>query len=227
MIDAAAIEMTSPSPPITASAVASRIEPVAAIDEHMPGQFRQRLHRPRQCPERGAQDIVAIDPRRRSEGDRKRGRRADFSNSSSRRSGVSRLESSMPFGIRLGIRSHDRPPATTGPASGPRRPRPQPATGQMPRCDQRTLGGESSAARPRSRPWGAWLDRPLIFPESCRGWLRQASRATQPGTRRLFPSISNLTVPPFIGADPINPARAATGRRHIRMSSAFRDFPAF
>ena len=59
-------------------AVAGDIEPVAAVDEHMLRRFRQRLHRARQRPQRGAQDIVAIDPRRRAEGDRERRGGADF-----------------------------------------------------------------------------------------------------------------------------------------------------
>ena len=59
-------------------AVAGRVDPVAAVDEDMLRHFRQRLHGARQRPERGAQDIVAIDPRRRGKGDRKRRGRADL-----------------------------------------------------------------------------------------------------------------------------------------------------
>ena len=59
-------------------AVAWRIELVAAIDEHMFRQFRQRMNRTRQRPQRGAQDIVAIDSRRRGIGDGERRGRADL-----------------------------------------------------------------------------------------------------------------------------------------------------
>ena len=65
------------------------------------------------------------------------------SNSSSRRSAVSRLESSMPLGIRFG--SSTTAAATTGPASGPRPASSQPATGQIPRL---------ISARSRRKPGG-------------------------------------------------------------------------
>ena len=71
------------------------------------------------------------------------------SNSSSRRSAVSRLESSIPLGIRLG--SSTTAAATTGPASGPRPASSQPATGQTPRLisarSRRKLGGVRGRAR--------------------------------------------------------------------------------
>ena len=68
------------------------------------------------------------------------------SNNSSRRSAVSRLESSMPLGIRFG--SSTTAAATTGPASGPRPASSQPATGQTPRLisarSRRKLGGATA-----------------------------------------------------------------------------------
>ena len=59
-------------------AVAGGVDPVAAIDEHVLRHLRQRTHRARQRPQRGAQDIVAIDPRRRGKGDREGRGRADL-----------------------------------------------------------------------------------------------------------------------------------------------------
>ena len=59
-------------------AVAGRVDPVAAVDEDMLRHLGQRAHGARQRPERGAQDIVAIDSRRRGKGDRKGRCRADF-----------------------------------------------------------------------------------------------------------------------------------------------------
>ena len=51
-------------------AVAAGVDPVAAVDEHQLGPHRQRPHRARQRPERGLQDIVAVDARGRAEGNR-------------------------------------------------------------------------------------------------------------------------------------------------------------
>ncbi len=59
-------------------AVAGRVDLVAAVDEHMLRHLGQCTDRARQRPERGAQDIVAIDPRRRGKGDRKGRCRADL-----------------------------------------------------------------------------------------------------------------------------------------------------
>src|SRR6185369_1855839 len=68
------------------------------------------------------------------------------SNNSSRRSAVSRLESSMPLGMRFG--SSTTAAATTGPASGPRPASSQPATGQTLRLisarSRRKLGGANA-----------------------------------------------------------------------------------
>ena len=93
------------------------------------------------------------------------------SNSSSRRSAVSRLESSMPFGIRLG--SSTTAAATTGPASGPRPASSQPATGQTPRLisarSRRKLGG-ATAITPFGSLAGASFDvsdLSRIMPGSC------------------------------------------------------------
>ena len=59
-------------------AVAGHVDLVAAVDKHMLRYLGQRTDRARQRPERGAQDIVAIDPRRRGKGDRKGRCRADL-----------------------------------------------------------------------------------------------------------------------------------------------------
>ena len=127
-------------------AVARRIEPVAAIDEHVFRHFRQRMHRPRQRPQRRAQDIVAIDPRRRGKGDRERCGRADLLEqflAAFRRQPLGIVD---PLGIRFG--SSTTAAATTGPASGPRPASSQPATGQTPRLisarSRRKLGGATA-----------------------------------------------------------------------------------
>ena len=78
MIEAAAIDITMPSPPITASqsqgaSILSRPSTNTCL-RHL----GQRANRARQRPQRGAQDIVAIDPRRRGKGDRKGRGRADL-----------------------------------------------------------------------------------------------------------------------------------------------------
>ncbi|MGY3465336.1 hypothetical protein ACVW0I_002207 [Bradyrhizobium sp. LM6.11] len=73
-----------------------------------------------------------------------------LSNSFSRASGVRRLESSMPRGMRSGSRITAA--ATTGPASGPRPASSQPATGQIPHLNsarsRRKLGGTMMALFP-------------------------------------------------------------------------------
>ena len=88
-------------------AVAGQREPVAAVDEDVLWHFRQRVHGARQRPQRGAQDIVAIDPRRRGKGDRE-GRRSRRSSRTapraSRRSGA--WNRRCPSGMRVGI-EHD------------------------------------------------------------------------------------------------------------------------
>jgi len=107
------------SRPSHSQGVASRSRPV---DEDMFAAFQAVPgRRSAQRPERRAQDIVAIDPRRRR-GDHGDGRtsRRSFSNKSlalARRSGA--WKSSIPLGDPLGI-EHDGPAATTGPANGPR-----------------------------------------------------------------------------------------------------------
>ncbi len=78
MIEAAAIDITMPSPPITASqsqAVSSRSRPSTNTCLR---HFGQRMHGARQRPQRSAQDIVAIDSRRRGKGDRERRGRANL-----------------------------------------------------------------------------------------------------------------------------------------------------
>ncbi len=112
-------------------AAASDVDLVAAVDEHMLRPVRQRMHGPRQRPQRRAQDVVAIDARDRGDGD------GDL------RSGADLLEQhfalvrasaswnrSRPLGMRFGSRMTAA--ATTGPASGPRPASSQPATSWMP-----------------------------------------------------------------------------------------------
>src|SRR5262245_51127813 len=44
-------------------AIAAGVDPVAAVHEYKPWLDRQRRHRPRERPQRGTQDVVAIDAR--------------------------------------------------------------------------------------------------------------------------------------------------------------------
>src|ERR1700722_1794346 len=207
MIEAAAIESTKPSPPITASqsqAVSSRSRPStntclgisgSACTARLSAHSDARRILSRSIREGGAKatanDAVA----------------QISSNSSSRRSAVSRLESSIPLGIRFG--SSTTAAATTGPASGPRPASSQPATGQTPRLlsapprpGQRAAPGLVTAG---DRPDAALDQRPLApkawrrdrddalwqfglvfggFVPNHAGDGAQAASAAQPGTRR-------------------------------------------
>ena len=165
-------------------AVASRIEPVAAVDEHMLRHFRQRMHRARQRPQRGAQDIVAIDPRRRGEGDRKRGGGADFLEqflAALRRQPLGIVDA---FRNSLGVehdgRRHHRTRQRTAPGLVAAGHRPDAA------LDQRALAAK---ARRRDRDHalgqlGLGLCR--ICPESCRDGA-QAEPAGATGNSAQFP----------------------------------------
>ena len=169
-------------------AFAGRVDPVATIDKDVPRQLRQRLHRAGQRPQRGAQDIVAIDSRRRREGHRERRSRADL------------LEQFLaplrgqPLGIvdalrdPLGIEHHGR---------GHHRTRQRTAAGLVAAghrpdaaLDQRAL-----AAKARRRHRNHALGRPRpgrfrTFRESCRDGA-QARPAAQPGTRAQFPLFNS------------------------------------
>ena len=159
--------------------------PIAAIDEHVLRGSGQSPAARAPAPRRCTQDIVAIDPRRRGERHRRRDAVAQiFSNNSSRSSAeLSRLESSMPFGMRSGIEDHGR--RHHGPGQ-----RPAPglvATSHRPYAalDQRALALDS-AAPPRSRPSAARACRSpfrsfSLRPESS-GDSAQALPAAQPGT---------------------------------------------
>ena len=59
-------------------AFARRCETVATVDENMLRRFGQRVHGACQRPQRGAQDVVAIDSRPRRKRDRKGRGRTDF-----------------------------------------------------------------------------------------------------------------------------------------------------
>src|ERR1700736_5727070 len=189
MIDAAATETTSPSPPITASqpqGTSSRSRPstntcfgisgsawTAHASAH--SDARRILSRSIRAGEAKATANDAVEQ--------------ISSNSSSRRSGVSRLESSMPLGIRLG--SSTTAAATTGPASGPRPASSQPATGQTPRLisarSRRKLGG-ATAITPFGRLALSFSDLSRIM----RGWwASNARRAT--GNSAQFPLFNPRT----------------------------------
>src|SRR3954469_18780191 len=105
------------------------------------------------------------------------------SNSSSRRSALSRLESSMPLGMRFG--SSTTAAATTGPASGPRPASSQPATGQTPRLisarSRRKLGGVT-AITPLAGLAFVFEDLSRIMP----GWC-ESGRHHATGNRTQFP----------------------------------------
>ena len=128
-------------------AVAGHVDLVAAVDEHMLRHLGQRTDRARQRPERGAQDIVAIDPRRRGKGDRK-GRLSRRSPRTIPRGArpSAAWNRRSPWGFASG--SSTTAAATTGPASGPRPASSQPATGQTPRLisarSRRKLGGATA-----------------------------------------------------------------------------------
>ena len=177
MIDAAAIETTSPSPPITASQsqqVSSRSRPSTNTCFGVSGSAwtaRASAHN----------DARRILSRSIRAGDAKatanEAVRQISSNSSSRRSGVSRLESSIPLGIRLG--SSTTAAATTGPASGPRPASSQPATGQTPRLisarSRRKLGG-ATAITPFGSLDGAFSDFSRLMPGIVRKRGRRRNR---------------------------------------------------
>ena len=176
-MEAAAIEVTSASPEITASQSQPTVDAVAAVDEHELGPHRQRLDRARQRPERGAQDVVAVDAVGRAEGDRDFGAwRRSWRRASRAPRRSSFLESLSPRGMRSGSRMTAA--ATTGPASGPRPASSQPATGQTPRFSARALAAERRADDLLDRAAGArrfsrlWRRRS----NSCGAILRAAAR---------------------------------------------------
>ena len=153
-IEAAAIDSTSASPRDHRLAVAAAVDAVAAVDEHELRPHRQRRDRARQRPQRGAQDVVAVDARGRAERDRDLRRWRRSSRRASRASSASSfLESLSPRGMRLGSRMTAA--ATTGPASGPRPASSQPATGQTPLASARARAGTSGAAAARRAAGGA------------------------------------------------------------------------
>ena len=143
-IEAAAIEATSASPEITASQSQPQSMRSRPSTNTSRGRTGSAAHRARQRPQRGAQDVVAIDARRPS---RRRPRPRRWRRSLRRASRAPRrssfLESSSPRGMRSGSRMTAA--ATTGPASGPRPASSQPATGQTPRFSARALAAERRA----------------------------------------------------------------------------------
>ena len=197
MIEAAAIDITMPSPPITASqsqgaSILSR--PSTNTCFGISGSARTA----RASAQSEARRILSRSIRA---GEAKATAKDDVaqisSNNSSRRSAVSRLESSMPLGIRFG--SSTTAAATTGPASGPRPASSQPATGQTPRL---------ISARSRRKLGGATAITPLgrlacSLPAFCRflgglvpnhaGMVRKraAPRNREPGT---IPVIQHMPV---------------------------------
>ena len=181
MIDAAAIETISPSPPITASqshGVSSRSRPSTNTCCGISGKpCTARLSAHSDACRILSRSIRAVDPNATANEDVAQ----IFSNSSSRRSGVSRLESSMPFGIRLG--SSTTAAATTGPASGPRPASSQPATGQTPRlisARSRRKLGSATAMTPLSGFSGPSVGFSRIMAGIVRKPARQRNRELRP-----------------------------------------------
>ena len=131
-----------------------RLAVAAAIDLDMcrrrrrAAAHRQRLDRARQRPQRGAQDIVAVDALDRAEGDRHLRRGADFLVQLLALRGVELLGIVEPARDALGSRITAA--ATTGPASGPLPASSQPATGKMPllsaRRSRRKVGRRTGSA---------------------------------------------------------------------------------
>ncbi len=175
-MEAAAIDITMPSPPITASqsqATSIRSRPstntcfgvsgsacTARVSAH--SEARRILSRSIRAGEAKAtaNDAVA----------------QISSNSSSRRSALSRLESSMPLGMRFG--SSTTAAATTGPASGPRPASSQPATGQTPRL---------ISARSRRKLGGVTAITPLAGLAGLAGFLADLSRIMPGMVRKRTP----------------------------------------
>src|ERR1700737_1434429 len=196
MIDAAAIESTSPSPPITASQsqrVSSRARPstntcfgisgsawTARASAH--SDARRILSRSIRAGEAKATANDAV--------------LQVFSNSPSRRSGDSRFESSMPLGIRLG--SSTTAAATTGPASGPRPASSQPAIGQTPRLisarSRRKLGGATAMTPFGSLAWSL-ADLSRIMPGIVLTAGRRRNREL--GTIPVIKLIRQVNAPVF------------------------------
>src|SRR5438067_1946048 len=179
MIEAAAIDTTMPSPPITASqsqgaSILSRPSTNTCLG--ISGNAcTARVSAQSEARKILSRSIRAGEPKATAKDDVAQ----ISSNSSSRRSAVSRLESSMPLGIRLG--SSTTAAATTGPANGPRPASSQPATGHTPRLisarSRRKLGG-AIAITPLGRVAGGFLDLSRIMLRI----VAQASASAQPGT---------------------------------------------
>ncbi len=149
-MDAAAIDTHKAIAADHRLAIAGRVQAVAAVDKDMFRHFGKRMHRPRQRPQRCAEDIVAIDPRRRREGDRDQRGGADFLEQHFAALARQPLGIVEPFRNPLRIenhgRRHDRPGQRPAPASS------QPATGQTPRFN---------SARSRRKVGGATAMTPL------------------------------------------------------------------
>ena len=125
-------------------AIAGHVDAIAAVDEDEMRADRKRGDRARQRPERGLQDIVAVDARGRAEGDGDLARWRRLCRRALRALRASSfLELLRPRGMRLGSRITAA--ATTGPASGPRPASSQPATGQTPRFMARAFAAEARA----------------------------------------------------------------------------------
>ena len=210
-IEAAAIEATMASPWITAwqsqpTSMRSRPSTNTSLRPH-----RQRRHRARQRPQRGAQDVVAVDARGRREGDRHLGAGADLGVELLALFAVELLGIVEPARHALGIeddgggdhRAGERPP----PASS------QPATGQTPRFiaarSRRKVGRMSSSPSGRRamancggathaamvRGDGAQVNARTICRCGDRGGTRRSVRQHQPAVSRTA-EIPDCARPP-------------------------------
>ena len=143
-------------------AVAAAVDLVAAVDEHELRPHRQRLHRARQRPQRGAQDVVAVDARGRAEGDRDLGAGADLLVELLALLAVELLGIVEPARNALRDRGsrRRRPPDRRAARARPRRsPRPARRRASAPRARGGTSGGRSASPDGRRATLrGGWRD---------------------------------------------------------------------
>src|SRR5262245_75016 len=138
--------------------VAAGIDAVAPVNEDELRAHRQRHDGARQCPQRGTQDVVAVDPRRRRHRDRDLGAGADLN-----------VEFLARFAIKLlGIVEAARHALRVeNDGSGDDRPRQRPATGLVAACDRPDAALERRALAAEGRPG-------LLLPERQAGWAYTA-----------------------------------------------------